>query len=108
MKRYRIHLAEDAKQDLTDLYRYIALHDSIESANHVLDQLESLCSRLTELPDRGHVPPELNRIGVTGYRELHFKPYRVIYEIIKQNVFIHCVLDGRRDMHSLLERRLIR
>ena len=108
MKRYRVRLAEDAEQDLIDIYCYVALHDSVEKAAYVLDQLESLCLRLTELPERGHVPPELDRIGVTNYREVHFKPYRVIYEVIRQDVFIHCVLDGRRDMQSLLERRLLR
>ncbi len=108
MKRYRVRLAEDAEQDLIDIYRYVAIHDSAEKAAHVLDQLESLCSQFVELPQRGHVPPELDRIGVTNYREVHFKPYRIIYEVIKQDVFIHCVLDGRRDMQSLLERRLIR
>jgi toxin ParE1/3/4 len=78
VKRYRVRLAEDAEQDLIDIYRYIADHDSVEKAAYVLDQLESLCSQLAELPERGHVPPELNRIGVTNYREVNFKPYRVI------------------------------
>jgi toxin ParE1/3/4 len=108
VKRYRVRLTEDAEQDLIDIYRYIALHDSAENADHVLDQLESLCSRLTDLPERGHVPLELDRIGVTNYREVYFKPYRVIYETIRQDVFIHCILDGRRDMPTLLQRRLIR
>lgn len=108
MKRYRVRLTEDAEQDLIDIYRYIALHDSLENADYVLDQLESLCSRLSELPDRGHVPPELDRIGVTNYREVYFKPYRVIYETIRQDVFIHSILDGRRDLPTLLQRRLIR
>jgi toxin ParE1/3/4 len=108
VKRYRVRLTEEAEQDLIDIYRYIALHDSLEHADYVLDQLESLCSRVAELPERGHVPPELHRIGVTNYREVYFKPYRVIYETIRQDVFIHCILDGRRDMPSLLQRRLIR
>ena len=108
MKPYRVRLAEDAEQDLIDIFRYIALHDSVEKADYVLAQLEALCSRLTELPERGHVPPELDRIGVTNYREVYFKPYRVIYEVIRRDVFIHCVLDGRRDIPSLLQRRLIR
>ncbi|NOY17490.1 MAG: type II toxin-antitoxin system RelE/ParE family toxin [Gammaproteobacteria bacterium] len=108
MKRYRVRLTEDAEQDLIDIYRYIAFHDSVENADYVLDQLESLCSRLTDLPERGHVPPELVRIGVTNYKEVNFKPYRVIYEVIRQDISIHCILDGRRDMPSLLERRLIR
>ncbi len=60
MKHYRVRIAEDAEQDLIDIYRYVARHDSVEKAAYVLDQLESLCSRLTELPERGHVPTELD------------------------------------------------
>jgi toxin ParE1/3/4 len=108
VKHYRIRLARDAELDLIDLYRYIAANDSTDNAGHVLNQLEALCSSLADFPERGHAPPELDRIGITNFREIHFKPYRVIYEVIKQDVFIHCILDGRRDMQSLLERRLIR
>ncbi|MBE9539689.1 MAG: type II toxin-antitoxin system RelE/ParE family toxin [Proteobacteria bacterium] len=108
MKHYRVLLSEEAEQDLIDIYRYIALHDCVENADYVLDQLESICSRLTDMPERGHIPPELSRIGITSHREVNFKPYRVIYEVIRQNVFVHCILDGRRDIPSLLERRLVR
>lgn len=108
MKRYRVRLTEDAERDLIDIYHYVAQHDSAEKAAYLQDPLETLCSRLAELPGRGHVPPELDRIGVTVFREVHFKPYRVVYEIVGQDVFIHCVLDGRRDMQSLLQRRLLR
>ena len=60
------------------------------------------------MPERGHIPPELERIGVFGFREIHFKPYRIVYEIERKGVFIHCVLDGRRDLQELLESRLLR
>lgn len=108
MKRYRVRIIEDAEQDLIDIHTHIARHDSPANADHILDELETLCLRLAELPLRGHVPPELDRIGVTAYREVHLKPYRVIYQIIGQDVFVHCILDGRRDLQSLFERRLLR
>ena len=108
MKRFRVRVAEDAEQDLVDVYRYVETHDPAEKAAYVLEQLETLCARLANLPLRGHIPPELDLIGVTNYREVHFKPHRVIYEVIGQDVFVHCVLDGRQDMQSLLERRLVR
>jgi len=43
-----------------------------------------------------------------NFKEIHFKPYRIIYEIINKKVFIHCVLDERRDLQEILEHRLIR
>ena len=63
---------------------------------------------VTEFPIRGHLPPELERIGVLDYKEIHYKPYRIIYQIIESTVYVHCVLDGRRDLQQLLEERLLR
>ncbi|MFW6131795.1 MAG: type II toxin-antitoxin system RelE/ParE family toxin, partial [Candidatus Aminicenantaceae bacterium] len=57
---------------------------------------------------RGHVPPELERIGVYSYKEIHFKPYRIICEVSESIVYIHCVLDGRRSLQELLEKRILR
>lgn len=108
MKPYQVRIIEDAEYDLTDIYQYLASHDSLKNADYVLEQLESVCLSLADLPLRGHIPAELDRIGVTQYREIFFKAYRIIYQVIGPNVFIHCVLDGRRDMASLLERRLLR
>jgi toxin ParE1/3/4 len=57
---------------------------------------------------RGHIPPELERIGVLEFREIFFKPYRIIYQVIRSDVYFHCVLDGRRDLQDLLQRRVLR
>ena len=108
MKRYRVRLTDEAEQDLIDIYRYVASHDSIGAADYLLNELETLCSTLSTMPQRGHIAPELDRVAVTAYQEVHCKTYRVIYEVIGREVFVHCVLDGRRDMQSLLERRLFR
>jgi len=101
-------LATEAQRDLIGIYRYVATHDSVKAVGCLLDELEALCAKLSSLPQRGHAPPELERVAVTAYREVHFKPYRVIYEVVGSEVFVHCILDGRRDMQSLLERRLLR
>lgn len=108
MKQYRVRLTDEAELDLVDIYRYVTDNDSIAAADNLLDQLERLCSAPSDLPQRGNMPPELDRVAVTNYLEVHFKPYRVIYEVIGREVVVHCVLDSRRDMQSLLERRLLR
>jgi toxin ParE1/3/4 len=108
VRRYAVRIIEDAEQDLIDIYTHVASSDSAQKADYVLEQLESLCLSLADMPSRGHVPPELDRIGVTAYREVRFKPYRVVYQVTDRDVEIHCVLDGRQDMQALLERRLLR
>ncbi len=106
--RSRIFILQEAEDDIFELYKYIFENDLKESATYVYDQLQDTINRLEEYPERGHYPPELERIGVTGFREIHFKPYRIVYEIDGRQVFIHAVLDGRRDIQSLLERRMFR
>ena len=104
---FKILLTNDAAGDLNELYDYIALHDSPRKADHVLDQIEKAFSKLSEFPERGAYPKELLEIGVREYREVFFKPYRIIYRVMDKHVYILLIADGRRDMQSLLQRRLL-
>ena len=103
-----VFLVEDAERDIEDIWRYVAAADGIEKADMLIDALEEACSRLSELPHRGNIPKELQWLGITEYREAHYKPYRIIYRVFENRVIVYCVADGRRDMQSLLERRLLR
>jgi toxin ParE1/3/4 len=106
--RFDVLLSTDAEQDIEDIYRYIREHDGIANADHVLAGVEDACRKLVTLAQRGNVPKELLRLGIREYREVHFKPYRVIYRVMDRTVVVYCVLDGRRDMQSLLQHRLLR
>ena len=108
MRSYKVRITEEAEKDLVDLFDYIARKDIVENAYYVLDSLEELILSLEKNPQRGHIPPELDVRGINDYKEVHFKPYRVIYEIIGSIVVILGCFDGRRDMQSLLERRILR
>ena len=46
-------------------------------------------------------------LGIKEYRQVFFKPYRMIYRVIGKQVYIHLIVDGRRDMQSVLARRLL-
>ena len=56
----------------------------------------------------GNNPPELKRISIDEYREIHSDPYRIIYQIVDKNIYVHAILDARRDLKSLLSERLLR
>lgn len=104
---YKVFLTDDAAYDLEDLYDYIESHDAPEKADYVLDKIEETFSSLAENPERGAYPNELLAVGLREYRELYFKPYRIIYRIIGMHVYVMVIADGRRDMQSLLQRRLL-
>ena len=105
---YSVVLTKAAEQDLEDIYDYIAKFDCLASANHVLDQLLELVDSLAHFPERGNYPKELVALGIKEYRQTTFKPYRVIYRVVENQVVIFLIVDGRRDMQSVLARRLLR
>ena len=104
---YQVFLTDDAAHDLEGLYDYIESHDAPEKADYVLEKIEETFSSLADTPERGAYPGELLAVGLREYREIYFKPYRVIYRIIAQHVYVMVVADGRRDMQALSERRLL-
>ena len=106
--KYAVLLAQEAEDDLVDIYRYAAESDSVEREDDIRTGIERRCSQLHGLPHRGHAPPELERLGVLDFREVHFKPYRIVYEVTGTTVNVHAILDGRRDLQEVLVRRLLR
>lgn len=104
---FEVLLTNDAAGDLNELYNYIAAHDSPRKADYVLEKIEKTFSTLSEFPERGVYPKELLKLGIREYREIFFKPYRIIYRVMDKNVYVLLVVDGRRDMQSMLQRRLL-
>jgi toxin ParE1/3/4 len=104
---YEVSLTKDAERDLEDIYLYIAEYDSRASADHVLDRLVQAADALGTSPDRGSYVNELRSLGILEYRQIFFKPYRLIYRVHAKRVVVYVVADGRRDMGSLLARRLL-
>lgn len=100
-------LTEDAAEDLQELYTYIARHDSPGKADSVPEQIEKKFVSLGELPGRGVCPQELQSLGIRDYREIFFKPYRIIYRVYAKSIYVYLIVDGRRDMQTLLQRRLL-
>ena len=104
---FSVQLTDDASRDLEDIYNYFDLHDGRGKADHVLGRIEKAFDNLTENPERGAYPKELLAFGLRDFREIFFKPYRIIYRIIEENVYVLLIADGRRDMQKLLQRRLL-
>ena len=105
--RFEVLVTQGAQDDLAEIVSFVAGHDTPAHADHVLDKLAAEIEGLAEFPDRGAHPRELLELGIKEYRQVFFKPYRLIYRVVEKRVYIHLIADGRRDMQSLLERRLL-
>jgi toxin ParE1/3/4 len=106
--RAEVVLSADAERDVDDIVRYISENDGYSHAARVLDGIEQACFGLVGYPNRGNIPKELVALGIREYRQVYFKPYRIIYRVMQRRDVIYCVLDGRRDMQTLLQTRLLR
>jgi len=104
---FEVLLTADAARDLEELYQYVLRRDVPGKAENVLTRIEKKFHSLTETPERGVYPKELLALGIREYREIFFKPYRLIYRVIGKKVYILLIVDGRRDMQTLLQRRLL-
>ena len=104
---FLVQLTDDAARDLEEICDYIDRNDAPGRANYVLDQIEKALQSLSKHPRRGNYPKELLDLGIREYREIFFRPYRIIYRVIESNVYVLIIADGRRDMQSLLQRRLL-
>ncbi|GAB1235036.1 type II toxin-antitoxin system RelE/ParE family toxin [Ferrigenium sp. UT5] len=105
--KFEVLLTEGAEQDLEAIHDYISEFDCVANANYVLDELMDVVESLSKFPERGSYPKELVGLGIKEYRQTFFKPYRVIYRVTGNQVLIYLIADGRRDMQSVLARRLL-
>ncbi len=103
---YDVVLTTYAVLDVEEICDYITMSDLPQKAEYVLTQLESSFNSLSKFPERGSYPKELSYLGIREYREIYFKPYRIIYRIIEKSVYIYLIADGRRDMETLLQKRI--
>jgi toxin ParE1/3/4 len=105
--RFQVLLTEDAVQDLDEIHDHIGRHDDADRAERVLARLEAAIEGLAANPERGSHPKELLALGIRECRQAFFKPNRMIYRVVERRVYIYLVADGRRDMQTLLARRLL-
>ena len=105
--RFEVVLTQGAERDLEDIHGHIFENDSPANADRVLDRLIAAAKHLSQEPSRGSIPRELREVGIEEYRQVFFKPYRMIYRVVGQRVIVYLIADGRRDMQSLLARRLL-
>ena len=106
MKKHTVIWTKSATNDLELIIEYIKI-DSIKTAKEIFLQLKRECQVLELMPERKRVVPELQQIGVSKYREVIYKRWRIIFKIEEFKVFVLIVVDSSRNLEDLLFQRLI-
>ena len=93
-----------------DLNEIIECYSSL-SQNYVestISEFEENVMSLKQHPRSGRIIPELERQGITQYRELIQGYYRIIYKISRDKVTVLTVIDGRRNFEEIIIEKLSR
>ncbi len=106
-KKYTVYWTNIAQDDLIEIIKYISL-DSLNTAEEIFEKIKKQTIKLENFPERGRTVPELDFHNISNYRELIITPWRIVYRIEEQKVYILSMIDSRRNFEDIILRRLIR
>src|SRR6266852_7778940 len=99
----RLVIAEKAEDDLARIYADLRHRYDLETADHFRMRAEKALKQLGQQPEMGPHPG-----WATSHQQLRFwvisrTNYIIYYEAQTDQVSIERVLDGRRDVHRVVE-----
>jgi plasmid stabilization system protein ParE len=105
---FQVVFLKSAEQDLKELRSYIVKNFGKDTWQASYTKIKDAVNTIQTLPLGGSVPNELESLNLTQYRQVISGMNRIIYEVRQETIYIHIICDTRKDMKSLLTRRLLR
>lgn len=107
MQEYKIIWTETAKNDLNQIIDYIALEKE-DVAKSIYIRIKEKVNSLKIMPNKNRIIPELQSVGIELFRETIDNPWRIMFRISENEVFILLIIDGRRNVEDIIFEKLIR
>ena len=105
-QKFEIVWAGIAQGDLARIIEYTAYENPV-NASKVSEKLKRKIASLHHSPKRERIISELREFGIYQYRELIVSPWRVLYRIREDRVYVLAVLDSRRNIEDILLERVL-
>jgi addiction module RelE/StbE family toxin len=105
--KLKVKWTNSAQTDLIEIIEHIA-NEAPKTARNCFKKIKSQADRLKTLPEQGRYVPELEKQNLLLYRELIVIPWRLIYKVSGQNVYVLAVFDSRQNIEDVLLKRLLR
>lgn len=99
MREGQLKLTHEAREDLKDIWRYIA-ESSINAADSFIDELYQECLRIHQTAFWGRNRPELGE-SITSYP---FRKYILYFHSKGSTLYVLRVLHGSRDQSKIFSR----
>lgn len=105
---HRVHLLRAAERDLHDLRTYLTTQFGKEAWQESYTQIKANLTCLAQFPLSGVIPTALETLQLRQSRENIAGNNRSIYEVRQDDIYIHIIVDCRRDMKTVLSHRILR
>lgn len=106
MKPRNVRISQFASDDVVQIIEHLVETVSIAFALSVDAKIDKAITSLETLAERGRIVPELRQRGISQFREIVVAPYRLVYRVHHDEVWLVAVFDHRREPMSLLSSRL--
>jgi toxin ParE1/3/4 len=93
----KLHYTRRAREDLLEIWLYIAARNNEALADAVYDRIEEGCSRLAQHPQIGKTRREI----ATDARVLVIERWLALYRLTEYGAQIVRVIDGARDLAAI-------
>lgn len=104
--KYRV--LPTARIGMDELRNYIVRTFGWETWRQTSAQIQETITQIRQYPDSGHMPAELEGFVDERFRQALSGRNRIIYQVREDTIFIHLVVDTRRDLPALLQRIVLR
>lgn len=98
----KVLISSEAHKDLSSIFEYISF-DSLKYAN---ETVRNIYLRITELENSPYIGRYVPEIPNKKYRELLYKSYRIIYNILEEEntIYVHFILHNKRNFKSFFNK----
>ena len=93
----KVHFTRRARQELLDIWIYIAPRNSEAVADAVYDRIEQACERLKHHPQLGAARSEI----AEGARALVVERWLALYRLTEYGAQVVRIVDGARDLTKI-------
>lgn len=104
---FKVVILQSAETDLKELRTYLIKQFSNQTWQSTYASLKAAVRNLGAQPYSGSVPEEIEKLNLGQYLQVISGMNRVIYETREQRVFIHIIADTRKNLPTLLMKRLL-
>ena len=101
MQKYEVYISGFAENDLKEIVVYY-YEKNQKFALNLYAKIKTKIFSLESFPEKGKIVPELEKQGIIKFRQITEGNFRIIYSIKENNIYIHIIIDSRRNLEEIL------